>query len=185
MAITRRMTAEEFLRLPEEKPYLELIDGEVRQKVSPQEQHGSLQVDLAAAINGYARPRKLGWAFAELRGRFGEDVMLPDVSVYRWDRIPRDARGRVANLYAGPPDVAVEIVSPDQSVREMVDKCRRYLAHGVEIALTVDPDAESVVRVHPDGATTTLRDDDRIDLGPVLPGFELTVRHLFDMLRVE
>lgn len=72
MAIARRMTAEEFLRLPEEKPYLELIDGQLVHKMAAQEQHASLQVDLAATINGYARPRKLGLAFSELRGRFAE-----------------------------------------------------------------------------------------------------------------
>lgn len=186
MAITgRRLTADEFLELPEEKPYLELIDGEVVQKPLPQEQHGSLALDLGATFNSYARPRKLGWAFTELRGTFGADVLLPDVSVYRWARVPRTADGKVANVYQGPPDIAVEIVSPDHTVGEMVGKCRRYVVHGVEIALAVHPEREIVIRLRPDGTETTLRGDDRIDLDAVLPGFELTVRELFDMLRIE
>jgi len=179
------MTPEEFLKLPEEKPAFELIEGMVIQKVSPQEQHSALQTAFAEAVNAFGRPRRLGLALPELRGRFGAEVLVPDVAAYRWDRLPRTAAGELANVYQGPPDIAVEIVSPEQSVREMVAKCRRYIAEGVSIALVVCPNSKSVVRVRPDGSTTTLRVDDRIDLKPILPGFELTLRELFAMVRVE
>ncbi|MBA2449506.1 MAG: Uma2 family endonuclease [Chloroflexi bacterium] len=186
MAITeRRLTPEEFLKLPEEKPYLELIDGKVVQKPLGQEQHGALQMELGGRINSYARPRRLAWAFSELRGRFGADVLLPDVSIYSWERVPRDPGGRLTNVYQGPPDIAIEIVSPDQSARAMIRKCRRYLDHGTRIALVVDPGPESVVRLTPDGDVTTLRGSDRIDLDAVVLGFELTVQELFDTLRVD
>ena len=128
-------------------------------------------------------PRKLAAALSELRGRFGNDVLLPDVAVYRWERLPRTPDGKLANRYEGPPDVAIEIVSPDQSVSEMVDKCRRHLAHGTRIALAIDPDSEVIVRCLPDGSATTLRGSDRVDLDSVVPGSELTPRALFDTLR--
>jgi Uma2 family endonuclease len=179
----QRLTAEEFLKLPEQKPYLELIDGEVVQKPLPQEQHGWLASVLGELINVFARRRKLAAAFVELRGRFGRDVLLPDVAVYRWERLGRDAARKLTNTYQGPPDIAIEIVSPDQTVGEMVAKCRRYLANGVAVALVIDPDAEVIILCHLDGTTTTLRDDDRVDLDSVLPGFELTPRALFDTLR--
>ena len=186
MAITqRRMTLEEFLRLPEEEPYLELIDGMVMQKVAPQWLHSVLQPNLAAIINHHARPRKLAIAATELRATVGPDSLVPDVAVYRWERIPRGEDGKLLNFLPGTPDIAIEIVSPDQTVREMVAKCRRYLANGAQVALAVDPDSETVVRVHPDGSTMTLRGDDRLDLSPVLPDFELTIRNLFDALRVD
>lgn len=178
----RRLTAEEFLKLPEEKPYLELIDGVVVQKVLPQEQHGWVQSMFGSLINQFGVPRKLAGALSELRGTFGEDVLLPDVAVYRWERLPRTAAGKLANTYQGPPDIAIEIVSPSQSVGEMIAKCRRYLAHRVQIALVVDPDAEAIIRCHPDGSTTTLRGGDRVDLAPILPGSELTSQELFDTL---
>ncbi len=186
MAIeSRPLTPEEFLALPEEKPYRELIDGRIVPKVAAQEQHAALALDLGGAINRYARPKKLACAFTELRGTFGRDVLLPDVSVYRWDRLPRDARGRLSNDYQGPPDIAVEIVSPGQSRREMVDKCCRYLSHGTSLALVVDPRTESIIRLLPDGSTSTLRGTDRIDLGPILPEFEMTVQDLFDTLYLD
>ena len=186
MAITkRRMTVEEFLELPEEKPYLELVDGEVVQKPVPQEEHGWLQSILAELFNGFGRRRKIAAALTELQGIYGRDVLLPDVAVYRWERLPRTAEGRLANVHGGPPDIAIEIVSPGQSVAQMIAKCRRYLANGVRIALVVDPQTESVTLLRPDRSVTTLRGGDRIDLDAILPGFELTVRELFDTLRLD
>ena len=186
MAITeRRLTLEEFLKLPEEKPALELVDGVVTQKVAPQWQHGWLQPGLAAMINGYAVPRKLAAALTEIREAFGRDSLVPDVGVYRWERLPRTEAGRLVNAAPAPPDVAIEIRSPDQSVGELVDKCRRYLTHGAQLTLVVDPEIESVIRVAADRSPVTLGGDDRIDLGPVLPDFDLTVRAVFETLQLD
>ena len=186
MAITqRRLTLEEFLKLPEEKPYLELIDGVVRQKVAPQWLHALLQPLLAAAINRHAWPRKLAVAFTEIREAFGRDSLVPDIGVYRWERVPRTASGEVTNGPPTPPDIAVEIRSPGQPIDDLVDKCRHYLAHGAELALVVDPDSRTVTLVRAAGGPATLRGEDRIDLSPVLPDFELTVRDLFEMLQMD
>ncbi len=184
MAITQRMTLEQFLELPEEKPALELIDGMVVQKVAPQWEHSVLQFQIAALFNNFAGPLKLAFAVPELRAAYGRDSLVPDVAVYRWARIPRDPSGRVISVPADTSDIAVEIVSPGQSVRNLVDKCRRYIANGTSIALVVDPRDESVVRVGPDAVPVTLSGDDRIDLDLVLPGFRLTVRELFATLRL-
>ena len=186
MAITeRRLTAEEFLKLPEQRPNIELIDGKVVQKPLGQEQHGALQAILATLFNQFGRATKVAMALTELRGRFGQDVLLPDVAVYRWERLPRTAEGELANVYQGPPDIAVEIVSPDQSGREIIAKCQRYLANGVQITLVVNPKQRSVTLGRVDESLTTLRGSDRIDLDDVLPGFELTVQELFDILRLD
>lgn len=182
-AVGQRMTLEEFLTLPEEKPYLELRDGVVTQKMSPQEQHGALEYGLAELINLFGRPRKLARAFPELRGYFGLDFLVPDLAVYRWERIPRLPNGEVADAYAGPPDIAIEIDSRGQTISDLVDKCGRYLAHGVPIVLFIHPGRRSVHRFGADGSDVTLTGDDPIDLNDVLPGFDLTVQTLFDTLR--
>ena len=183
--IGQQMLLEEFLKLPEFKPALELVDGRVTQKVAPLWLHGWLQLELGALFNRHARPLKLAAAFTETREAAGCDSLVPDVSVYRWRRLPRTATGRLANARPAPPDIAVEIRSPGQSLDELIDKYRRYLDHGTELAVVVDPDDEIVVLVRPDGGATTLRGDERIDLAPVLPGFELIVRGLFATLKLE
>jgi Uma2 family endonuclease len=117
------LTLEEFIELSEEEPPLEFADGVVTRKVSPKGQHSALQAELVERFNQSARPRKLARAFPELRATFGGASRVPDVAVYRWDRIPRDASGRVANDFSEPPDIAVEIASPEQSANALVRRC--------------------------------------------------------------
>src|SRR5690242_18087723 len=121
----RALTLEEFLVLPEQKPELEYEDGEVTQKVSPKARHSVLQSACAEAVDRRYRRRKVAMAFPELRCTFGGQSYVPDVSVLRWDRIPRTADGRVADDVLWPPDIAIEIVSPGQSVNALVRRCIR------------------------------------------------------------
>ena len=183
MAITeRRMTLEEFLRLPEEEPPLEYLDGKVTQKVSPQGKHGTLEGELTALFNGYAKSRRLARAFPELRTSYGGGSPVPDIAVYRWDRVPLDPDGTVGNVFREPPDIAIEIVSSEQSVPKLVEKCEWYVGHGVAIVLLVQPYGEWMRLFRPGAEPRVLRGADRIDLDAVLPGFELTVEQLFATL---
>lgn len=180
--VGRRMTLDEFLALPEAEPALEYVEGRVTQKVAPQGQHVLLQSDFVQRVNAVAKPRKVALALPELRATFGGLSRVPDVAVYLWRRVPRLPNGRVANRFTEPPDVAVEIVSPDQSPSEFFDKCIWYARNGVQIAVLVDPDRDTVYRFRPDALPDVLTGDDRIDLDEVLPGFELTVSELFASL---
>lgn len=183
MAITqRRMTLEEFLELPEEKPALEYVDGEVVRKVSPQGEHSTLETLLPEWINRFARPRRLAHAFAELRISFGGWSPVPDIAVYRWSRIPFTERGRVPNTFPEPPDIAIEIVSPDQSVTALAKRCQWFVEHGVGLALLIDPGEESVIIFRPESGARVLAGTDEIDFGDTLPGFRPTVQELFALL---
>jgi len=65
------LTLEEFLKLPETKPSLEYINGQVIQKPMPQGKHSKLQGKLVTAINEVVESRKIALAFPELRCTFG------------------------------------------------------------------------------------------------------------------
>jgi Uma2 family endonuclease len=179
------LSLDEFLTLPEEKPALEYVDGVVSQKVSPKGPHSLLQPELVQLFDRYARPHKLGRGFTELRATYGGVSTVPDVSYYQTERIPRDPNGRVKNDFIEPPDVAVEIASPDQSATSLVRRCIWYVNHGVRVALLVDPDDESVLSFRPNQIPRVLRDSDRIELDDVIPGFELNVVDLFAVLRID
>lgn len=182
----RRLTLEEFLALPEGEPPLELEpDGTVDQKVSPQGQHSGLQPDLAQLFNSFGRPRKLARAFTELRATYAGASFVSDVSVYQWARIPRTADGKLANTFREPPDIAVEIISPDQRVTALVRRCLWYVGHGVRVALLVDPADESVLLFRAGREPRALRGADEIDVSDVLPGFRLTVGEVFASLRMD
>src|SRR5918998_1114572 len=96
MAITQhRMTLAEFLELPEEEPALEYFGGRVTQKVSPKIRHGALQTSGVTLVNLFAVPRKLARAFTETRTTYGGTSPVPDIVVFRWDRIPEDEHGEL------------------------------------------------------------------------------------------
>jgi Uma2 family endonuclease len=185
VALTKtRMTLEEFLALPEEEPALEFEDGVVTQKVSPTNWHSALQAILVILIEEYARPRKLARAFPELRTAWTGTSRVPDVSVYAWDRIPRDAEGKLISTKASqPPDVAIEILSPGQRTNAMIRRLLSFLAAGVRATALVDPDDESVVVVRPDSVPTALRRGDTLELSDIIPGLRLEVESIFDALR--
>lgn len=186
MAIPQRqLTIDEFLRLPEEKPALEFAEGMATQKVSPKGKHSVLQAAICRLFDSFARARKLAMAFPELRTTFGGRSLVPDVAVYRWSRIPVDDQGRVANDFFEPPDIVVEIVSPEQSTNAVVRRCLWYVGHGVPVALLVDPSDESVLLFRPNQVPRALHGPEKIDLADVLPGFELAVQELFDSLSVK
>jgi Uma2 family endonuclease len=175
------MTLDEFLALPEEKPYLEYDNGVVRQKVAPQFDHTSLQLNFTERLNRLGRELRHGMALSEPRMVTPGWAPLPDVAYYRKERITPQSRRRFGKIEI-PPDIAVEIVSPDQTVRELLEKCVRYAAVGVAISLVVDPDDETIYAIRPGQTLRVLRGDDRIDLDDVLPGFDLTVQGLFDSI---
>jgi Uma2 family endonuclease len=178
------LTLEYFLQLPEEEPALEFAEAMVTQKVSPKGRQSALQVELAERFNQAARPLKLARAFTELRTTFAGVSRVPDLVVYRWQRIPIDAEGRLANDFQDPPDIAVEIASPEQSVNQLVRRCLWYVAHGVTLALLVDPVDESVLLFRPGQTPIGLQGAERIDVSEVLPGFDLTVEELFASLKM-
>jgi len=182
--VGQRMSLDEFLALPEVKPYLEYDDGVVRQKMSPKFVHSSLQEMLLTTINQASRPNQLGWARPELRFVTPDWAPVPDVSFYRRGRISRQALLSNDDIQV-PPDIAIEITSPSQSVTELIAKCVRYLALGTTIALIVDPGQRTVLGLRTDRPIQVFREDDRIDIADVLPDFGLTVRDLFDAVATD
>lgn len=186
MAISQKQwTLKAFLTLPEKKPALEFENGLVTRKPLPKGKHSTLQRVLVDVFNRIALPGKLGYAFPELRATFGGQSYVPDVAFYRWARIPRDPDGQVADDFLDPPDLAVEILSPKQSVTALVRRCVWYVENGVGVALLVDPVDRSVLAFWPGRPTAVLRAAAAIDLGSLLPGFDLTVEQLFDSLTIK
>jgi Uma2 family endonuclease len=179
--VGQRMTLDEFVTLPEVKPHLEFTDGLVTQKVAAKPTHGSLQAYLATRLNRVAGPLRLGRAFTETRFHTPTWSPVPDVSYYRRDRIQWRSN-RPPDDFLEPPDIAVEIVSPEQRVTELIKKCTRYIGLGTQIALLIDPDDETIPVSRPGQPLQVLQGDDLIQVDELLPAFVLTVSGLFATL---
>lgn len=153
--------------------------------MSPKGRHSVLQGRFLELVNRLARPRRLAIAFSELRDIFGGAAYVPDVSVYLWDRIPRDANGDVQDNFTEPPDIAIEIVSPGQSVNSLVRRSVWYVDNGVRIACVVDPEDRSVLTFRPGQAPTSARESEAIDFTDVLPGMNITANGVFSALKID
>lgn len=165
-----RMTPEEYLALPEEKPYLEYVDGMVLQKPMANEEHGELAARLAHFLTLWLG-EGLGRIGVEVRAKLGElpNYRLPDVSYWKAG-IPRGEQA--------PPTLAVEIRSPDQTMAELQRKCDFLRSTGVEACWLIDPAARTAELWEGRRKGTqieTLKAD-------CLPGFELTLEQLFRIL---
>lgn len=141
---SKSITLEEFLKLPETKPASEYIDGRIIPKPMPQGKHSTIQTEFATAVNSVLKPQKSARAFSELRCTFGGRSIVPDVSVFTWERIPRDESGEIANVFAIAPDWAVEILSPDQSQTKVTKNILHCLNYGTQMGWLIDPDEQTI-----------------------------------------
>jgi Uma2 family endonuclease len=184
MAVTpKRMSLAEFLDLPEVKPARELRNGMVSQKMPPSGPHSSIQIWLGYQVDLFAEPRELARAFTETRVILGRDTYVPDVVVYRWERIPEDESGNLPFYFSTPPDLVVEILSPGQTVRAQIERCRELIGHGVQVVLLADPERRNAYVIRAGREIGPLVEGDAIDLTDVLPDFPLTVSDLFARIR--
>ena len=151
--------------------------------MSPKGPHGALQFEVGTLFQEFIWPRRLARVFTETRVTFAGASFVPDVIVYRWGRVPSNDQGDIPEEFQEPPDVAVEFWSPGQTLRDLVDRCRWYVEHGVPVSLLVHPGRRWVRVFRPETELGPLSSPARIDLGDVLPGFVLDLAELFRWLR--
>jgi Uma2 family endonuclease len=179
----RLLNLDEFLNLPETEPASEYIDGYVIQKPMPQGEHSAIQTELAPAINLVVKPQQIARAFSELRCTFGGRSIVPDISVFTWDKIPRQENGRVANVFSIAPDWVIEILSPNQSQTKVTKNILHCLKYGTQMGWLIDPAEQSVFVYLPDHPTTVY---DELGATLPVPGFAkdvtLAVEGLFSWL---
>ncbi|MGI8927672.1 MAG: Uma2 family endonuclease [Tepidiformaceae bacterium] len=174
----QRMSPEEYLNLPEEKPYLEYFEGRVVQKAMPRRSHGQLQGALSHFFFLYQRAA--GGSFGtEVRSWFDSSNVpayrLPDLSYWAPAKAPGD------EAMSLPPTLAVEIRSSSESMRTQRAKCRFYREHGVDVCWLIDPESRTaeVFDSVRDGAVLVASDSLE---SSALPGFSLPLHELFAVL---
>ncbi|WP_434686566.1 Uma2 family endonuclease [Pseudanabaena minima] len=182
---TKSLTLTEFLSLPETKPASEFIDGEIIQKPMPQGKHSTLQLDLGSSINLALKTQRIARAYSELRCTFGGRSIVPDISVFIWEHIPRDRDGKVANIFEIAPDWTIEILSPDQSQTKVIRNILHCLSHGSQMGWLIDPNEEIVFVYFGDRTLAIFEDKSAVLPVPdFAKGLNLTVGQLFSWLEM-
>lgn len=175
------LSLDEFLDLPEAKPALEYdppCDGAgatVRQKMSPSEAHSAVQLAfISLLLPLHERGLRVRPELRIVRG----SAKVPDVSVYALQDLAHATllRGRYPTT---PPQIAIEIRSPDEELDEQYAKCRFYVEEwGCPLALLVDPDSAEaeVLAFQPHSAPVAYRENERIEPLYQRFGLDLTPR---------
>ncbi|MBM0745281.1 Uma2 family endonuclease (plasmid) [Phormidium sp. CLA17] len=175
----------EFLKLPETKPASEYINGQVIQKPMPQGKHSIIQGELITAINAVVKKHRVAHAFPELRCTFGGRSIVPDVTVFSWDRIPVDENGDIANVFPICPDWTIEILSPDQSPTKVTGNILHCLKHGCQMGWLIDPEERSLL-IYPSGQQPEFlqEEQDALPVPNLIANLQLTIADVFGWLKL-
>jgi len=169
--------------LPETKPETEWVRGRALQKVSPQRTHARLQFALATLLDRWAAGRgEIGteWRFRVAPPGEVRRPLVPDVAYISNERL-RPLDDREIEMPPLAPDVAVEILSPDDRRVDVDDKIAVYLRAGSSLVIVVDP-MRRAVELHDRDDTIALDETQAIE-HRALPGFSYSIRELFGVLR--
>jgi Uma2 family endonuclease len=179
---TQLLTAEDLLRLYSKGVRGELIRGELCETMPSGGKHGEVVVNMVIPMGSHIRSRRLGRLAASDSGvlleRDPDTVREPDIAYISAERLPLDVE--VTGYYEVVPDLVVEVVSPGDSAREVMDKALMWLSYGTRLVWAVNPGSRTVDVYRPEERTVTLGVDDALDGLDILPGFTCPVSDIFD-----
>lgn len=179
--MTSRVTADELLRMPDDGWRYELVNGELIKMTPSGFEHGAVVGYLTGRLGPHVRQHELGIVCGAETGfqltRNPDTVRAPDIAFVRRDRVERI--GVPAQFWPGAPDLAVEVTSPNDTVREVDTKARDWLAAGTTMVWVVSPTRRTVTVWRAGADVLVLHEDDVLEGGDVVPGFTCRVEDLF------
>jgi len=173
------VTPDDLLSLPDAKGY-ELVDGRLVERQMGMES-SKIALRIAFLIALYLEKQKLGELFGsdtsyQCFPQAPNDVRRADVSFIRSGRFEGNRLPK-GNCRV-PPDLAIEVISPNDLAFEVEEKVALYLGAGVKSVWVVYPPTKTV-QVHRTGTSIHLTADDTITEPDLLPGFSCKVAELF------
>jgi Uma2 family endonuclease len=177
---TTPITADDLWRMPNDQRR-ELVRGEIRTLAPSGFDHGAIIDNLHFLLSGYVRKKKLGKVLgAETGFKLASDpdtVRGADIAFIAAARFP--AKGRPVGFWNGAPDLAVEVISPADTLKEVEEKAADYVAAVARLVWVVNP-RNRTIKVHErDRETSVLRESDTLGGGDVVPGFQCAVADVF------
>lgn len=177
-ASVKLITAEELLAMQGDGRR-ELIDGILYEMPPAGGEHGKRALDAGVLLHGYAREHG-GEAFGAETGfmlaRDPDTMRAPDAAYIGPKRA--DEIGPTPGYLPGPPDLAVEVVSPNDTFSEVHEKALAWVAAGCGVVLVVDPSGRRVTRYRATDDVTAFAGNQPIDCAPAMPGLAPTAAQL-------
>jgi Uma2 family endonuclease len=179
IATKTRYTPEDLLNLPDSKSY-ELVDGQLVERKTGTESSW-VAGELLLLLGQFCKTQRIGWAFPADTGyqcfpHAPSLVRKPDVSFVRLSRF---ADGVLPKGWTKiPPDLAVEVVSPNDTTYELDEKLEDYRKAGVPLVWVINPNSRIVWVLRGDGSVSHLSEDQELSGEDVIPGFRCRIREI-------
>jgi Uma2 family endonuclease len=174
------MTAEEFEKLPDTHMRRELVRGKVTKTMPTGGIHAVVALTIGRLLQVWAKTfgGYVGVETGFVLARNPDTTRAPDVFYVRAEQIP--ASGIPEGYWNLAPDLAVEVVSPNETAQDVRDKVHDFLAAGTPLVWVAYPRTREVVAHSADGLARTFAANDVLE-SEVLPGFRCVVSELFEV----
>lgn len=181
MQKTNIMTADELFEMDKDEYKYELIQGRLVRMPPAGFEHSSIGAMVIGHLVNHVAGNQLGRVFSADFGvvfsRDPDTVRVPDAAFIRQERLAGQTdRKRFSEVI---PDLAVEVISPSDSLSQVMEKALFYIESGVRLVWVIDPDGRKVIVYTPNSLPRVLNEQDELNGGDVLPDFRLAVSEIF------
>jgi Uma2 family endonuclease len=178
---TRQITIEELEKMPQTDARVELVEGEIIKMPPAGHEHGKIALAIGSILRDFVVRHKLGDAYAAETGfvlkRSPDTVRAPDAAFVTAERAEK-MEGK-EGFFPGPPDLAVEVISPNDSDEDVEAKVLDYLQAGTRLVWIIRPRTRTVTVYRSREDIRLLTAEETLEGGDVLPGFSVPVREIF------
>ena len=179
---TQPMTAEALLDIPADGFRYELIRGELRKMPPAGYAHGKYELAIGSSLAVHVKANGLGDTCGGETGFVVESnpdhVRAPDIAFVRRERA--EVLGDVPGFFPGAPDLAIEIISPNDRYTEVEEKVADWLSAGALAVIVVDPRRRTVKISRSLMDTVLLTEEDTLAVEQVVPGWRMPVKGIFE-----
>src|SRR5581483_8495202 len=173
MAVKEEISADDLWHIPDDGMRRELVRGELRVMTPAGFQHGRVTATLGILLGVHVRETAsgvtLGAETGFIIGRDPDTVRAPDAAYVSNERAA--AVGSTPKFWPAAPDFAAEVVSPDDSFREVEEKALDWLAAGTIAVLVVDPARRTATVYRGSGDARVHREDGTLDRSDAVPAW--------------
>ncbi len=176
------VTAEGLLELPRGRHRYELVRGELQKTAPAGHEHGRIAALITASLIQAVLKDKLGDVYAAETGfklaSNPDTVKAPDVAFVSAERL----KGVTGNTgyFPGPPDLAIEIVSPNDRHSEVEEKVELWLRYGTKMVVTLNPQTRTATVYRGLENIRMILGDRQLEGADVVPGWALPLTDLFE-----
>ena len=168
--------------MPDDGFRYELVRGELRKRLPAGQTHGRYASNINISLGGYVKANRLGKTYIADTGYIlaidPDHVLAPDMAFISNDRL--SDIGESDGFARGAPDIAVEVISPNDRYTEVEEKVADWIAAGCLAVIVVNPRRRTVNLHRSPTDVTTLTESDTLELDDIVPGWRMPVGEIFE-----